>query len=82
MAKPVISPEEFTAEVNKRLPAHDAYQDGLHVFLVPKGANGRQASGYDWEPKSAATAGVVAAVAQLVESEFEVNPYITHVGNG
>lgn len=77
MAKPVISPEEFIAEVNKRLSSHPAFAPGMRAFLVPPGANGKTASGYDWEPDGLATTGVVAATAQQVEAEFDVNPYIS-----
>lgn len=77
MAKPVLSPEEFIAEVNRRLPNHPAYTQNMHAFLVPPGADGKTASGYDWEPDGLATTGVVAAIAAQVEAEFDVNPQIS-----
>jgi len=77
MAKRVISPEEFIAEVNNRLPSHGGYAPGMHAFLVPRGADGKTASGYDWEPDGLATTGVVATIAAQVEAEFDVNPYIS-----
>lgn len=77
MAKPVISPEEFIAEVNKRLPDHAAYSNGLHVFLVPRGATGAAATGYDWEPKDLDSTTAVAAVADHIDSEYDVDPFIS-----
>jgi hypothetical protein len=77
MAQQVISPEEFIAEVNRRLPSHPAYTRGMHAFLVPLGADGKTATGYDWDPDGLATTGVVATVAAQVEKEFEINPYIS-----
>lgn len=79
MANPVISPEEFIAEVNKRLPNHHAYKPGMRVFLVPIGADGKRAAGYDWEPKDLDTIGAVAAVADHVRSDFVVDPDISRV---
>ncbi|WP_174934821.1 hypothetical protein [Burkholderia lata] len=76
MAKPVISPEEFIEEVNRRLPEHHKYAQGMRVFLVPRGAIGRTADGYDFEPDNLATTGVVQEVADRVRSEFEVDPSI------
>ncbi len=76
MVKLVISPKPFVGEVNRRLPDHFAYEPGLRVFLVPVGAAGARASGYDWEPKTPAAPGVIADVANAVESEFEVDPRI------
>ncbi|WP_175920340.1 hypothetical protein [Burkholderia pyrrocinia] len=77
MAKPVISPEEFIAEVNKRLPKHAEFKSGMRVFLVPNGADGKSASGYGFEPRDRVTTGVVAAVADQVASEFVVDPTIS-----
>ncbi|HEX7907319.1 MAG TPA: hypothetical protein VF534_04405 [Paraburkholderia sp.] len=78
MATQVISPEEFIAEVNRRLLNHFAYETGMRVFLVPIGASGKTAHGYDWEPKDdTATIGVVAEVTNQVDSEFDVDPHIS-----
>lgn len=49
MAKQVISPEEFIAEVNKRMRQHPAFEEGMRVFLTPLGASGKTAGGYDFE---------------------------------
>jgi hypothetical protein len=51
MAKSVICPEEFIAEVNKRLPDHHAYKPGMRVFLVRNGATSATTTGYDSNPK-------------------------------
>jgi hypothetical protein len=77
MAKPVISPEEFIAELNRRLPTHASFAQGMHAFLVPIGGDGKRATGYDWEPDGLATTGVVATMAALVEAESDINPYIS-----
>lgn len=34
-SKLVISPEEFIAEVNKRMPDIGGYEPGMHVSLYP-----------------------------------------------
>jgi hypothetical protein len=81
MAKQVISPEEFIAEINTRLPDHHAYEAGMHVFLVPIGATGRSASGYDWEPKDLVTIGVIASIVSRVESEYVVDPHISRIAH-
>jgi hypothetical protein len=75
MAKPVISPEVFVAEVNRRLHRHHAYRPGMRVFLVPDGANGKTAGGYEFEPPEAA--GVVADIANHVESLYTVEPTVS-----
>jgi hypothetical protein len=69
MARPVISPEAFIAEVNKRLPGHHAYKPGMRVFLVPKGATSATAAGYDFEPGEAK--GVVANIVDQVLKEYD-----------
>lgn len=51
MAKQVISPEHFIAEVNKRLPNHPAYKSNWCVFLHPEGSKGTTAGGYGIEPR-------------------------------
>jgi hypothetical protein len=80
MAKPVISPEGFVAEVNKRLHRHHAYEPGMHVFLVPEGANGKIAKGYDFEPPEAA--GVVADIANHVALLYTVDPPLSPAPHG
>lgn len=77
MEKPVISPEEYIEQVNKRLPNCFGYREGLRVFLVPEGADGRMATGYDWTFRdSLDVIGAVAAAAALVDEEFVVDPHI------
>jgi hypothetical protein len=78
MAKQVISPEEFINKVNDRLPGCIGYKDGLRVFLVPEGASGKDASGYNWTFRDDLDAiGAVAMAANLVEKEFDVDPNIS-----
>jgi hypothetical protein len=76
MAKPVISPEEFIAEMNKRIKGHGAYEDGMRVFLVPEGANGKTASGYGFEGPGPIQM-VVGAAHAHVESLYVTDPYIS-----
>ena len=78
MAKQVISPEEFIAEINKRLPGYRPTRLAC-ASLVPPGATGASAAGYDWEPKDLFTVGVIATVAWHLESEFAVSPHISRV---
>ncbi|WP_186143803.1 hypothetical protein [Burkholderia gladioli] len=73
MAKTAISPEQFVAEVNKRLPNHHAYQRGWRVFLYPEGT-GTVATGYGIEPRDAA--GHIVQVVDHVRSLFAVVPDI------
>lgn len=61
MTTTVISPEQFIVEINKLLPKQQGYRDGLEVFLVPLGANGQTATGYDFTHKD--DLGCVGAVA-------------------
>jgi hypothetical protein len=78
MAKPVISPEAFIAEVNKRLPDHHAYKQGMRVFLVPSGATSATATEYDFEPEEAK--GVVANVVDQILVEYDeggIPPVVT-----
>lgn len=77
MDKQVISPEEFVDEVNRRLPDHHMYKDGMRVFLVPRGATAQTAEGYDFEPDDMTTNGVVQEVVGKVHSEFEVDSSIS-----
>ncbi|AUT62864.1 hypothetical protein [Paraburkholderia terrae] len=78
MEKPVISPEEYVDKVNERLPNCVGYREGLRIFLVPEGADGKTAMGYDWTFKdSLDVIGAVSAAAMLVDQEFVVDPHIT-----
>lgn len=79
MSKPVISPEEFIAEVNRRLPNHHAYEAGWRVFLFPEGTNGRTATGYDLEPQSAV--GHIKQVIDHVNSNYAVDPFMSRVAH-
>lgn len=78
MAREVISPERYVEELNKRLPGCLGYREGLRVFLVPEGANGNTATGYDWTFRDSLDAiAAVSAAAALVDKEFAVNPHIS-----
>jgi len=77
MVKPVIAPEQFIKLVNDRLPNMLGYKPGMHVFLVPVGATGATATGYDLEPDEVGTVGAVKAACDSVLSEYDVNPYIS-----
>ncbi|KVC93222.1 hypothetical protein [Burkholderia ubonensis] len=79
MTKSVISPEEFIAEVNRRLPNHHAYEAGWRVFLYPEGADGATASGYDLEPRAAV--GHIKQVIDHVNSLYTVDPNISRTAH-
>ncbi|ANN78934.1 hypothetical protein [Bordetella flabilis] len=76
MAKPVITPQQFIAEANKRLPAN------VQLFLTPRGATIETATGYDWTNRDSlnAVTAVKLVVDQLAE-QYEVHPALT-VGGG
>lgn len=82
MAKPVISPEEFIEEANRRAPEAYGYEEGMRLFLVPKGSTGNTAGGYDWEPRSSATQGVFQKVVHQLHDEFDVDPTISRKPHG
>ena len=77
MEKPIITPEEFVDEINRRLPEHDCYTQGLQMFLVPRGAMPDEAIGIDWEPRNARN-GVIAVIEvhREVASEFSVSKHL------
>ncbi|WP_035996239.1 hypothetical protein [Paraburkholderia caribensis] len=77
MEKPIITPEEFVDEINRRLPDHDCYTQGLQMFLIPRGAMADEAIGIDWEPRNARN-GVIAVseVHREVASEFSVSKHL------
>ena len=77
MSKPVISPEEFIAEVNKRLPNIGGYEPGMHVSLYPEGSTGATASGYSLEPDTIETRAIVGTAISKVLSEFDVDPNLS-----
>lgn len=51
-AHKVISPDEFIFLVNEEMKNHFAYKQGMNAFLVPRGATGKTAQGYGFEPTS------------------------------
>jgi hypothetical protein len=73
----MISPEEFIAEVNKRLPSVGGYETGMRVSLYPEGSNGVTASGYSLEPDTIEARAVVGTAISQVLFEFDVNPHIS-----
>ncbi|OYD74331.1 UNVERIFIED_ORG: hypothetical protein BDU10_6044 [Burkholderia sp. CF145] len=77
MSKPMVSPEEFIAEVNKRLPSVGGYETGMRVSLYPEGSNGVTASGYSLEPDTIEARAVVGTAISQVLFEFDVNPHIS-----
>lgn len=74
-----ISPEEFVAEVNRRLKMHHANPGNWRVFLYPEGADGKTASGYDFEPREAV--GGIKQVIDHVLSQHVVNPHISRASH-
>ncbi|MDN4573717.1 hypothetical protein DBB29_09025 [Pandoraea cepalis] len=78
MAKSVLSPEQFIDEVNRRLPGMYGYKPGMRAFLVPEGATGATATGYDFTPSDdLGTVGAGKAASDSVLREYDVNPYIS-----
>lgn len=77
MAKPVIAPEQFIKLVNDRLPSMNGYKLGMRAFLVPEGATGLTATGYDFVPNDVGTVGTVKAACDSVLSDYDVNPHIS-----
>ncbi|WP_322047247.1 hypothetical protein [Paraburkholderia sp. J67] len=77
MRKPVLTPEEFVDEINRRLPEHDCYTAGLQMFLLPRNGRGEDAIGIDWEPRTARN-GVIAIseIHREVSAEFVVSKYL------
>jgi hypothetical protein len=73
----MVSPEEFIAEVNKRLPSVGGYETGMRVSLYPEGSNGVTASGYSLEPDTIEARAVVGTAISQVLFEFDVNPHIS-----
>lgn len=63
MEKPIITPEEFVDEINRRLPEHDCYSPGLQLFLISRNSVGNDATGIDWEPLGASNC--VIAVSEI-----------------
>ncbi|WP_334052149.1 hypothetical protein [Burkholderia cepacia] len=78
MAREVISPERYVDELNKRLPGCLGFREGLRVFLVPEGSDGKTATGYDWTFRDSLDAiAAVSAAAAMVDAEFQVDPHIS-----
>jgi hypothetical protein len=77
MSKPMISPEEFIAEVNKRLPNIGGYETGMRVSLYPEGSNGATASGYSLEPDTIESRAVVGNAISRVLFEFDIDPHLS-----
>lgn len=77
MEKPIITPDEFVDEINRRLPEHDCYSPGLQMFLVPRNGVANDAIGIDWEPRDADN-GVIAIseVHGEVAGEFTVSKHL------
>ncbi|VWB16628.1 hypothetical protein BLA14095_00487 [Burkholderia lata] len=83
MAREIVPPERYVEEINKRLPDCHGYQNGLRVFLVPEGADGKTASGYDWTfRRDLGAIGSVSDAVALVDKEFIVDPHISGIGHG
>lgn len=72
MHKQIVSPDEFIAEMNRRLPRQYGYKPGLHVFLSPKGSTSATATGYNFEPHDLDCVTAVSLVAGQMEKEFIV----------
>ena len=49
---PIVTKEEFLAELNRRLRLHPAYQPGMRFLPHPPNGTVEAATGYTWEPET------------------------------
>jgi hypothetical protein len=74
--RPVISPEEFIGKGNVLLRRHKMYEEGMKIFLVRLGSNGKTAGGYAKSgPRD--LQGIYKSVEDLVNSVYFVDPTIS-----
>lgn len=46
MNKPMLTPDQHIAELNRRLRQHPGYREGMAFLPYPEGSTGRSMSGY------------------------------------
>ncbi len=46
MNKPLLTPDQHIAELNRRLRLHSEYREGMAFVSYPEGTTGRSMSGY------------------------------------
>ena len=46
MNKPMLTPDQHIAEMNRRLRQHEDYREGMAFVPYPEGTTGRSMSGY------------------------------------
>lgn len=46
MNKPMLSPDQYIAEMNRRLTLHEGYREGMAFVPYPEETTGRSMSGY------------------------------------
>lgn len=71
MNKPRLTPEQYIAEMNRRLKEHDAYREGMAFVPYPEGATGSNLSGYSFTGPFGLT-GIYALIAHQVANDFDL----------
>ena len=71
MAKPLLTPDQHIAEMNRRLGQHPAYRAGMDFLPYPEGSTGPGMSGYTFAGPFELT-GVYAQIAHDVAQEFDL----------
>jgi hypothetical protein len=72
MAKPTLRPDQFVAEMNRRIASYDGYTAGS-VFLVPQGSPPDKATGIDVDGPIDMRAFAARAYAEVL-AEFDLGP--------
>lgn len=72
MARPTLRPDQFVAEMNRRIATYDGYTGGS-VFLVPKGSPPALATGIDVDGPLDMRAFAARACSEIL-AEFDLGP--------
>jgi hypothetical protein len=71
MSKPLLTENEYIAELNRQLRQHNLYEDGMEFVAHPKDANGKNMTGYSVIGPHLKI-GVFAQVAHSVSEHYEL----------
>jgi len=71
MTKPMLTPDQHIAEMNRLLQVHSEYRDGMAFVAYPKGATGHSMSGYSVTGPYGLM-GIYAQVAHDVADHFDL----------
>ena len=72
MTKPMLTPDQHIAEMNRRLQQHPNFRDGMAFVPYPNGASGRAMSGYSVTGPYGLM-GIYAQIAHEVDRQFDLN---------